>query len=217
MSLTSLASPEAHAPAYRTSSPLPLSWVTVAVAAVVIAYGDGFIVTALHGAVGSVDTSQEPFVRWLRDSTLMVAPLVLAVMAALVLARRFVGQNRREIVQLAGAALLMIIISSAASIAEVSMSAVTEYKTQSAELAVIHANHATTPVVDPGASVVPTQSCTGLCAAKHLTLMVQLRAAVYASVILLITNIALVLWILAMRGGRLWGSPERRVANARAR
>src|SRR4029077_15562863 len=78
MSLTSLASPEAHAPAYRTSSPLPLSWVTVAVAAVVIAYGDGFIVAALHGAVGSVDTSQEPFVRWLRDSTLMVAPLVLA-------------------------------------------------------------------------------------------------------------------------------------------
>ncbi len=87
-----------------------VSWVTVVVCASVIAYIDGFWTTSLHGAVGPVDSTQGPFLRWLCDSTLMLPTFVLAVLAALTLARRLVGRSRREAVSLATAAMLMVVL-----------------------------------------------------------------------------------------------------------
>ena len=209
MSIASLPSLDADALAQPiTRAPLRISRLTIAVSAVVIAYADGFWVTSLHGAVGSVDSSQTPFVRWLRDSTMMLPALTLAVLAALVLTRCWVGQSRREAVQLASAALMMIVICSVVSTGEVTVNSVTDYGVQVAQLEASHSTHATTPVVDPGTVVVPsTGACTGLCSARHQTLMVHVRAVGYAAMILLITNAVLVIWVFALRGGRLWASP----------
>jgi hypothetical protein len=48
------------------------SWVTIGLWAVVIAYVDGFWVTSLQRTVGAFERNQPPFMRWLRDSTLML-------------------------------------------------------------------------------------------------------------------------------------------------
>ena len=185
-----------------TITQLSMSWMTVAVFAAVIAYVDGFCVTTLHGAVGSVDSVQSPFVHWLRDSTLMLPPLVLAVGAALWLARRWVGHNRRELTRLVGAALLVILFSSAASIAEVALTAASDYRVEVNQLEQVHSTHST-PIA--------------LHAARHSTLTLQIRAVERASVVLLVTNFALVLWVLALRGGRVWIPREKSPASARAR
>ena len=175
---------------------------TVALFAIVIAYVDGFCVTSLHGAVGSVASTQSPFVHWLRDSTLMLPPLALAVGAALELARRWVGNNRREITRLVGAALLVILCSSAASIAEVALQAASDYRVEVNQLAQLHSIHATT---------------IALSAARHAALMTQIRAVELAVVVLLITNFVVVGWVLALRGGKVWTPRESSQADARAR
>lgn len=190
---------------------LQVSWVTVVVCASVIAYIDGFWLTSLRGAVGAIDATQSPFSRWLRDSTLMVPPLILAVLAALVLTRRWIGQNRREVVQLAAAALLIVVITSAVSIAEVTVRAAHDYSIQARQLEVNHSSPPSTVSAQP-ATVDSTSSgsCTGVCAAKHDTLMAQVRAVGYASVVLFLTNLVLVAWALAALGGRLW-APHRTI------
>ena len=59
--------------------------------------------------------------------------------------------------------------------------------------------------VDPGtATPAATSGCTGLCSSKQQTLAVHVRAITLISVVLLVTNAMLVLWALALRGGRLW-------------
>ena len=219
MPIDSLVPLDSPAAAERPSIPgLRVSWVTVAVFALAMAYIDGFCVTSLHGAIGSVDSTQSPFVHWLRDSTLMVPPLTLAVLAALGVARRWVGQNRREITRLAGAALLVIVFSSTASIAEVAISSASDYRVQINQLEQIHSLHATTVAVQRGNVTASTpDSCTSLCGARHDTFVTQLRGIGLASVVLLIANFVLVLWVLALRGGRVWTPRERSPVNVRAR
>jgi hypothetical protein len=201
---------EAHAPSEREAAErVRVNWVTVVVCASVIAYIDGFWLTSLRGAVGAIEATQSPFSHWLRDSTLMVPPLVLAVLAALLLTRRWIGQNRREAVQLAVAALLIVGIGSAVSIAEVTARAAHDYSIQARQLEVNHTGHTSVVTTQPAtANSTSSGTCTGLCAAKHATLMAQVRAVGYASVVLLVTNLVLVAWALAARGGRLWSPPR---------
>jgi hypothetical protein len=91
----------------------------------------------------------------------------------------------------------------------VATNAVADYTIQASEIGVLnHVDHFSTPVaaattVDAG----NLTTCTAACVARNLTVMADVRAVGYASVVLLITNLALVLWVLALRGGRLWGSP----------
>jgi hypothetical protein len=177
-----------------------LSWVTVAVVAVAVTYVNGFWITSLEEAVGAIERTQHPLSTWMRDSTLMLPLMVLAVFAALRLTRRLVGPSRREIAQVATAALLMILFCSVVSIGEVAVNAAYNYHVQTGQqLAAVHAVHA--PVAVQGAG----GGCIGLCAVQRATLMTHIRAVGYASVVLLITNVVLVLWSLALRGGRLWG------------
>jgi hypothetical protein len=195
----------------RLRQRLHVSWVTVAVFAVALAYADGFWATSVLRAIGATASSQEPFQRWLRDSTMMVPPLVVAVLAALLLTRRLVGHGRREIVQLATAAALILAFCTVVSIAEVATTTAQDYSTQVGLLAHPHTNHFTTPALPATATVTNPGGCTLLCAAKHDALVVHVRAVEDGSVALLITNILLIVWLLAIRGGRLW---TRRVATA---
>jgi hypothetical protein len=174
-----------------------LSWMTVALIGVVIAYVDGFWVTSLQGTVGAIERNQPPFTRWLHDSTLMLPLFVLAVSAALVLTRRWFGGGRREFVTLAAAAVLVVMITSAVSIAEVTASSAYDYHLEARDLALSHVGH-----VHPVSGA--AGGCTGLCAARHSTLMLHVRAVSTASLVFLITNMVLVVWALTLRGGQLW-------------
>ena len=72
----------------------PVPWSTVLPFAVVLAYVNGFWVTALRGAVGSTERTTAPFTSWLRDSTLLLPLFVLAVLVALSLAARGTRHGR---------------------------------------------------------------------------------------------------------------------------
>ena len=93
-------------------------WATIAMFAVAICYADGFWVTSLQGAVGAIERSGPPFQRWLRDSTLMLPLFLMAVLAAVLTARRFVGQGHRGLVKFATTALLITLFTSGVAVAE---------------------------------------------------------------------------------------------------
>jgi hypothetical protein len=188
---------------------LAVSWVTIAVFAIVIAYVDGFWVTSLQGAVGAIERNQPPFTRWLHDSTLMLPLYFVAVLAAMLIARRWVGHNRGTLVKLGATALLITVISAGVGIAEVAASSAYDYRLQSRDLATVQKihflDHVHPVAVQPGSAVLPAAStCSGLCAARRATLLVHVRAVKYASAMLLITNLVLVAWLLALRSDRLW-------------
>ena len=171
MSISLLAPPDVHDPMeHRTTPHVQVNWATVAVCAVVITYIDGYWVTSLRSTVGAIEGSQRPFTRWLRDSTLMLPLVLVAVLAALTLTRRWLGRSRHEIAQVGTAALLIIVISSAVSIAGVATTSVYDYNIQAANLGQIHSSHVTSVAVDPGVSKPSTEATSGaLDAAKHAT------------------------------------------------
>ena len=81
------------APARVEQAARPVPWSTVLPFAVVLAYVNGFWVTALRGAVGSTERTTAPFTSWLRDSTLLLPLFVLAVLVALTLAMHWFGPS----------------------------------------------------------------------------------------------------------------------------
>jgi len=186
----------------------PVNWPTIAVTAIVVAYVNGFWVTSLQGAVGSFARAEPPFTRWLRDSTLMLPLFVLAVLAAVMVARRYVGQRRGTLVKVGATALLIVLFTSALSIAEMAASSAWDYQLQSSGLAQLHSRHLQPEVAAQGAaSPDGTSICDMLCAAKRSTFTAQVRAVQYGSLLVLVTNVVLVGWVLAVRSDRLWGVP----------
>jgi len=198
---------------------LQMCWITVAAFAIVIAYADGFWVTSLQGTIGAIERRESPLHRWMRDSTLMLPLFFLAVLAALVIARRLVG-HRRGLVKFGATALLVTVLGSAVAVAELGASSAYDYRLQTIHLQLEQSLHHTHPAIAPTVSgqrvagnsssdQVTPGACTGLCATERDTLHVHVRAVFYASVVMLITNLLLVLWVMALRSERLWRRPVR--------
>lgn len=178
---------------------LQVSWVTIGFFAIVIAYADGFWVTSLQGAIGAIGRREAPFVRWLRDSTLMLPLFFLAVLGAVLLARRWVGQGHRRLVKLGATALLIVVFSSGVAIAEVAASSAYDYHLQTRHLELEHRMG-----MDTNMNMNMNTGDTPLAATKRDTFNVHVRAVTFASVVMLITNLVLVVWVLALRSDRLW-------------
>ncbi len=188
-----------------TRTRLSVSWLTVGLLVILIAYADGFWVTSLQGTVGAIELSQEPFSRWLRESTIMVPFVFLGVLAALAIARRLVGGHRRSIVRLGVSALLIVVVGTAVCAAELGVSSAYSYHLQSRQLEQLHSAHAVAaPTTVERFDSSPAGKCLGLCIAKRLTVQTHVRALKYGGLVMLITNFVLVGWALALRGGRLW-------------
>jgi hypothetical protein len=66
-------------------------WSTVLPMAAVLAYANGFWITAMRGAAGAIERSQGPTITWLRESTLALPLYVGAVILALMVAAHVVG------------------------------------------------------------------------------------------------------------------------------
>ena len=196
-------------PVERARRRLGVSWPTIILFAAVISYVNGFWVTSLQGAVGAIERNEPPFDRWLRDSTVMLPLYAAGVLVAVLLARRWFGRSSRAVVRGAGAGLLIIMACTLVGVAEVANSAAHDYRLQTQHLDVVHdLNHTGTPDAGSAASATPTDTstdaCVGVCAAKESTLGLHIRAVTRASALMLITNILLVGWLLAVGGDRLW-------------
>jgi hypothetical protein len=175
-------------------------WLTVVPLAVVMAFADGFWVISLRGAAGSIEPTQEPVVAWLRESTLALPVFVMAVIGALALAARWfwpAGRNTKTVV---ATVLLIVAAGSLVGIGALAISSGYDYYLQSSQA----------PVVDPmpsmGMDSMPSlgmESIGSTPQPNHGSLALQARAVALGSGILLITNLALVSWVAAIRGGRL--------------
>jgi hypothetical protein len=164
-------------------------WLTIVPLAVVMAYADGFWMMSLRGAVGSIERTQEPFASWLRESTLSLPFFVVAVLGALMLAARWFGPVLRSTRTIVATALLVVAAGTMVGVYEVATSAAYDYSLQSGQ-AQLMSSMGTTTGAGPGQQ-------------QRASLVLQLRAVGYGSGILLATNLVLVGWVVAIRGGHL--------------
>src|SRR5919201_1201944 len=84
----------------------------VAPFAVALAYGGGLWLHVLHQAAGVPELNEPPpIIHWLRDSTLALPLILVAVWAALVLARAYVARYARGASRLLSAAVVAAIVA----------------------------------------------------------------------------------------------------------
>jgi hypothetical protein len=167
--------------------PRLVRWRTVAAIAVLLAYADGFWLTAVQGAVGAIERAQSPFVLWLRSSTLMLPLYVLAVLAALGLARRRFGPELRSARQVLTAGLLIVAAGTLLASGGLLLSAELDYRLQAEQLQFMHAVH-------------PHGALDALLASTRAA---NNTGARYGTAADLVTNTVVVGWVLALHGGRL--------------
>jgi hypothetical protein len=172
-------------------------WLTILPLAIVMAYADGFWMMSLRGAVGAIERTQEPFVSWLRESTLSLPVFVFAVFGAIALAARWFGPVLRRTRTTVATALLVVAAGTLVGIYETATSAAYDYSLQSSQTQLMGSMHHTIP------GSVSDQP-------QRASLVLQARAVGYGAGILLCTNLVLVGWVVAMRGGRLSVSTTRR-------
>jgi len=186
---------------------LQVYWSTAALFAVILAFGDGFWLTSMHGAIGAIERNQEPLGRWVRESALILPLFFVAVLAAMLLARRWFGRSRSRLLRVGATALLITVFGTAIGIAETAASSAYDYRFQTRSLEQMVAfNHSHNDAPATAVSTAEPQGCTALCAQKHLTFMTHVKAVKLAGGLLLLSNLVLVVWILMFRGDRLWRS-----------
>jgi hypothetical protein len=174
-----------------------IPWLTVVPLAVVMAYADWFWVISLRGAAGSIERTGDPFASWLRESTVVLPVFVLAVLGALKLAARWFGPVPRKAKTVVATALLVVAAGTLVGSAGLAASSAYDYHLQ--------ANHL--QVMDSMRSMASMASMTS--AQQQASLDLQVKAVGLGSGLLLATNLMLVGWVVALRGGRLDGSTTR--------
>ena len=200
----------------------PVPWLTVGLLTVVLAYADGFWLTSLQGAIGAIERSQGPFQGWLRGSTLTLPVFALAVLWALRRAARRYGPDLSRARAVVAAALLVVAAGTVVGIGRLVASAVYDYSLQSHLIQVQQTNHGVASAAGMAGMAGMSTGTTGAAASAgtmstgemlQSTLALHVRGVVYASAVILLTNLVLVGWALALRGGS-WTS-RRRTAQQR--
>jgi hypothetical protein len=176
----------------------------------VLAFADGFWVISLRAAAGSIERTQEPFASWLRESTLALPVFVLAVLGALWLAVRWFGPARRktktvvsETKTVVATVLLVVAAGTLVGVGALAISSGYDYHLQSRQAAISDqmpsSGMDSMPSMDAGSmgSIGSTPQ------PNHGSLALQVRSVGIGSGILLLTNLALVSWVVAIRGGGL--------------
>ena len=168
-------------------------WKTVGVLAVVLAYADGYWLVSVQGAVGAVGRTDHQFLTWLRESTVVLPPFAFVVLAALTLAARWSGSTPDGARSVIVTALLVVLGSTALGMAAIVANSVFDYHVQSAGLRLMQA--------------MPSMHgrCDSTCLAQEQreSLAVLVRGVLMVSRWVLVTNLVLVAWLVALMGGRL--------------
>ena len=173
-----------------TERRLSVPWLTVLAFAAVMAYADGFWMVALRSAVGSIQRAQEPFTTWLRESTLVLPVFVFAVLGVLTLALRRFGPELRTTRSVLLTALSIVVAGTFVGVVQLVVSSMYDFRLQSDELIVMGSMHG---------------SCNAACLdqLQQAQISTLIRAGLIVAGLVLISNLVLVGWLLAMRGGRL--------------
>ena len=168
-----------------------VAWWTVLPLAALMAYGDGFWVISLRGAAGAIERMDSPFQAWLRESTLLLPVFVIAVLAATSVALARFGPSPRRTRAVLMAALLVVAAGTLAGVVGLALSSAYDYHLQAIHMEAMNAMR--------------DEACDAACAAaQHRTdLALQVRAVAVGSGLILVTNLVLVGWALALRGGRM--------------
>jgi hypothetical protein len=192
---------------------LRLSWTTVALLAVFLAFADGFVLLAFQGAVGAVERQSNPFQRWIVSSLLLVPFFAAAIVVGMILTRRWAGKVKSTWVK-GGVAVLLIVATTALLGAGVEgVSGAYDYSLQSRHIDLMVATHSLhntekSLFAQPTPGVTP--KCDAACRQKHDTIVVHIRSVGLAGEYMLVINFVLTLWVIAMRGGRMWAAPKRK-------
>lgn len=167
-----------------------IPWPTVITFAVVLALADWFWVISLRGAVGAIERTGDPVVSWAQGSGLLVPLFAFAVLGALAIAYGRFGPVLQRPGTVVAASLLVVAACTLAGIGALIVSGAYDYRLQIDRL-------------DHTASmgVRCLDSC--LTARQDATLALQVKALGVGAVILLVTNLLLIGWMVALRGGRL--------------
>ena len=190
--MTALQNPTAHdvATARTTTGPLSVPWSQALPLAVVTAFGSGFWIIAMRGAVGAIERTSAPFESWLRESALLVPAYLAAVLVVFAVAARRYGPEslgfRRTVVVIA-------LVAAAATVAGTLLmagSSVLDYRFQVQALDHMSAAH-------PGCDA----AC--LAARKDATRDLLVESVGLGAVLMAATNLVLVSLLVAFRGGRL--------------
>jgi hypothetical protein len=195
--------------------PRPARWSTVALLTIVLAYADGAVLTIIKGATGSIARIQTPFTSWLIDSTVLIPVFLLGVLLAFRLAHRRIAPELRKPKKVLAAALVIALSGTVVGVAALVASGAYDYSLQSNELQADGPVHADHDVVIPG---VPAShqhaACDETCSELHDTLSADVEAVGFGGPLVLVANLVLVGWMVALFGGRLSGEPKRRSAAA---
>jgi hypothetical protein len=198
---TPAAEPFVRFAAFRGKVPLP--WITIGVLAVLMAAADGFVLTSLQGAVGAIERSQGPFGSWARDTAIVLPLFVLAMIWAFTRAHRKHGLTTKALrspLKLLTTALLIVAAGTAVGVAETVVSGAYDFHLQSNLLkssAGLHEHSTGTNATNPA------YANGGWTPEQRQTAAVDVKAAAFGSGIILIVNLVLVGWVIALRGGRL--------------
>ncbi|MEZ5412204.1 MAG: hypothetical protein R2761_29500 [Acidimicrobiales bacterium] len=192
-----------------------VSLLTVGLVAVLTAFADGFFVISLQGAVGAVERVGDPFRRWITTSVLLVPAYCLAVLGAVALARWWFADSRHRRLLYASALVTMIGATTIAGVVTVAGSSAYDYHLQSARIERV-ATQTEELTGRPSSEAASPRSvrvsvCVE-CEARRRTLESHVRGGTFASLLTLVTNTVLVVWIVALRGGQLWIDGTRRPA-----
>lgn len=173
------------------AQPWDVPWGAVLGFGAALALADWFWVVALGGAVGSIQRVEAPFARWLGGSLVLLPLFGLAVLVALSVARRRYGAvvHRARTVMATG--LMVVAGASVVGMGTLVASAAFDYRLQVAQLDEM--------------STMGRRRCVDQCleAQQQATLTLHLRAALLGCLLLVVTNLLLVAWLVAVRGGRL--------------
>src|SRR5262249_38219776 len=152
---------------------------------------DGFWLVSLQGAVGAIERTDHPFATWLSESVVLVPVFALAVLGALTVALLRFGPEPRATRAVIATALLVVGAGTAAGLAAIVVNAVFDYHLQTAQLRGVHdlsGLHG---------------HCNDACLAdeERSTLAVQIRGVLLVGRWVLLTNLVLVAWTVALMGG----------------
>jgi hypothetical protein len=166
-------------------------WSTVLPLAAAMAFADDFWVVTLRGSVGAVERTPAPFKGWLLESALVLPLFVLAVLAAVTLALRRFGPvlRRRRTVLLT--LLLVVAAGTLVGITLLAVSSAIDYHLQSGQVAMQGAMR----------DMCSTAGCQDHQLA--VTRGLQYKSVGFGSALLLVSNVVVVAWAVALRGGRV--------------
>jgi heme/copper-type cytochrome/quinol oxidase subunit 2 len=205
--------------------PAPARWRTVLPIALVMSLADCFVLTALTGAVGAIERTEGRFAIWILDSIVLWPVFIVATLLVLKYTRRKHGAVLRGSRKVLMSALLIAVAGTVIGVAAIAASSAYDYHLQANQLELtgpLH-NHSAPAVAVPSAgqsaaAVAASHAghdaaCDDTCVEEHDTLTADLRGVGLSGPILLVVNVVLVGWLLALFGGRL-GPVVRRVSTA---